>query len=125
MGGVVEVGGVVESDLVVGLIRLAVVDTQDVFGSRFQLVATGEWAGPVELEGVFVELQAVVGELVAVADGEVAGDVVVVGLPLLSLVCCREQVGESESLVLAVSEVLIVELAIEIEVAVLWRVVVG
>ena len=47
-----EVGGVVESDLVVGLIRLAVVDTQDVFGSRFQLVATGEWAGPVELEGV-------------------------------------------------------------------------
>ena len=125
MGGVVEVGGVVESDLVVGLIRLAVVDTQDVFGSRFELVATGEWAGPVELEGVFVELQAVVGELVAVADGEVAGDVVVVGLPLLRLVCGREQVGESERLVLAVSEVLIVELAIEIEVAVLWRVVVG
>ena len=125
MGGVVEVGGVVESDLVVGLIRLAVVDTQDVFGSRFELVATGEWAGPVELEGVFVELQAVVGELVAVADGEVAGDVVVVGLPLLRLVCGREQVRESESLVLAVSEVLIVELAIEIEVAVLWRVVVG
>ena len=120
-----EVGGVVESDLVVGLIRLAVVDTQDVFGSRFQLVATGEWAGPVELESVFVELQAVVGELVAVADGEVAGDVVVVGLPLLRLVCCREQVGESESLVLAVSEALIVELAIEIEAAVLWRVVVG
>ena len=71
MGSVVEVGGVVESDLVVGLIRLAVVDTQDVFGSRFQLVATGEWAGPVELESVFVELQAVVGELVAVADGDV------------------------------------------------------
>ena len=83
-------------------------------------MASGEWACPVELERVLIEFQSVVGKFVLVAYGESSCDVVVVGLPLLGLICGRKKIGESYCLVLAVGEVLVVELTVEVEVAVLW-----